>query len=68
MIFHENHLLLADDSHDISYLISSENKMLQNLTFASVVIGALRVKLCTTLIPFFLIKLTCKPSLSLSLP
>ena len=36
----------ADDSHEISYLIFSENlgKMLQNLLSASVVIGALRVK------------------------
>ena len=45
MIFREN-CLLADNSHDISYLISSElGKMLQNLSSAAVVIGAFRVKL-----------------------
>ena len=45
MVFHENRL--ADDSHVISFLISFENyeKMLQNLSPAAVVIGALRVKL-----------------------
>ena len=45
MIFHEN-CLLADNFHDISYLISSENqeKMLQNLSSAAVVIGVLRKK------------------------
>ena len=45
MIFHEN-CLLADNSHDISYLTSSVKlaKMLQNLSSAAVVIGALRVK------------------------
>ena len=45
MIFHENRLL-ADDSHVILYLIFVENweKMSQNLSSASVVIGALRVK------------------------
>ena len=43
MIFHEN-LLLADDSHEISYLIFSKiRKMSQNLLSALVVIGALRV-------------------------
>ena len=36
MIFHENRLL-ADDSHEISYLIF---KMFQNLSSATVVIGA----------------------------
>ena len=41
MIFHENRLL-ADDSHEISCLIFFE-KMLQNLSSAAVVIGALRV-------------------------
>ena len=38
MIFNENRLL-ADDSHEISYLIFFEN-----LSSAAVVIGALRVK------------------------
>ena len=43
MIFHENHLL-ADDSHEISYLIFRKfGKMFQNLPSAAVVIGALRV-------------------------
>ena len=44
MIFHENRLL-ADDSHEISYLIFFRKfgKMLQNLRSAAVVIGALRV-------------------------
>ena len=46
MIFHENHLL-ADDSHEISFLISyffrKLGKMLQNLSSAAVVISALRV-------------------------
>ena len=45
MIFHEN-CLLADDSHEISYLIYFRKlgNILQNLSFAAVVIGALRVK------------------------
>ena len=45
MIFHENRLL-ADDSHEISYLIFFENleKYQKNLSSAAVVIGALRVK------------------------
>ena len=44
MIFHEN--LLADDSHGISYLIFFRKfrKMLQNLSSATAVIGALRVE------------------------
>ena len=45
MIFRENRLL-ADDSHEITYLIFSENyvgKMLQNLSSAAFVIGALRI-------------------------
>ena len=44
MIFHEN-CLLADDSHVISYLIFCQKlgKMLQKLSSAAVVIGALRV-------------------------
>ena len=45
MIFHEN-LLLADNSHEISYLIffsKKLGKMLQNLSSAAVVIGTLRV-------------------------
>ena len=44
MIIHENRLL-ADDSNEILYLIVLENQgiMLQNLSSAAVVIGALRV-------------------------
>ena len=44
MIFHENRLL-AEDSHEISYLIFVENqgKMSQILSSAAVVIGASRV-------------------------
>ena len=46
MIFHENRLL-ADDSHEISYLIFFRKfgKMSQNLSSAAVVIGTLRVNL-----------------------
>ena len=46
MVFHENHLL-ADDSHDISYLIFFQKlgKLSQNLLSAAVVIGALRVNI-----------------------
>ena len=44
MIFHEN-CLPADNSHEISYLIFKKlGKMLQNLSSAAVVIGAIRVK------------------------
>ena len=43
MIFHDNRLL-ADDSHEISYLIFVGNgKMLQNLSSVVVVIDTLRV-------------------------
>ena len=47
MIFHENRLLLADDSHEISYLIFLKKlrKMRQNLSSAAVVIGALRANI-----------------------
>ena len=46
MIFHEN-CLLADNSHEISYLIFFQKlgKLSQNLSSAAVVIGALRVNL-----------------------
>ena len=46
MIFHENRVL-ADDSHEISYLIFLQKfgKMLKNLSSSAVVIGALRVKI-----------------------
>ena len=46
MMFHENRLL-ADNSHEISYLIFllKLGKMLQNLSSAAVVIGALRVNI-----------------------
>ena len=49
MIFYENHLL-ADDYHEISYLIFFQKlgKMSQNLSSAAVVIGALRVNDCFT--------------------
>ena len=44
MIFHENRLL-ADDSHEVSCLIFFKlGKMLENLSSAAVVIGALRIK------------------------
>ena len=43
-MFRENRLL-ADDSHEISYLIFFQNlKMSKNLSSAAVVMGALRVK------------------------
>ena len=45
MIFHENRLL-ANDSHEIHYLIFFENwEISQNVSSAANVIGALRVKL-----------------------
>ena len=47
MIFDEN-CLLADNSHEISFLIFFENyigKYSENLSSAAVVIGALRVKI-----------------------
>ena len=44
MVFHENRLQ-ADNSHEISYLIFLKIKMSQKLSSATVVIGALRVKL-----------------------
>ena len=45
MIFHENRLL-ADDSHEMSSLISFENKgkMSRNLSSAAVVIDVLMAK------------------------
>ena len=45
MISHEN-LLLTDDSHEIAYLFffRKSEKMSQNLSSASVVIGALMIK------------------------
>ena len=45
MIFNEN-CLLADDSHEIAYLIFSKirNDVLKKLSSAAVLIGALRVK------------------------
>ena len=43
MIFHENHLL-ADDSHEISYLIFFEiRKDVAKMSPAAIVIGALRL-------------------------
>ena len=43
MVFHENRLL-ADDSHEISYLIFCKiRKDVENLSSAAVMIGALRV-------------------------
>ena len=46
MIFHENRLL-ADDSHERSFLIffGKLGKMSHNLSSAAVVIGALRVNM-----------------------
>ena len=46
MVFNENRLL-ADDSHEISYLIFFRKlgKISQNLSSAAVVIGALRVNI-----------------------
>ena len=46
-MFHEN-CLLADDSHEISYLshLKKSGKMSKNLLSAAVMIGALRVKMC----------------------
>ena len=46
MVFHEN-CLLADNSHEISYLIffGKLEKMSENLSSAAVVIGALRAKI-----------------------
>ena len=46
MIFHENRLL-ADNSHEISYLLFFQKlgKMSQKLSSAAVVIGALRVNM-----------------------
>ena len=51
MIFHQNRLL-ADDSHEISYLIFSKiGKMLQKLSSVGVVIGALRVNIMKMIRP-----------------
>ena len=51
MIFQEN-CLLADGSHEISYLIFVKTrKNVQNLSSAAVVIGALRVKITNTVKP-----------------
>ena len=62
MIFHENRLL-ADDSHVISCLIFVRKlgKMLQNLSSAAVVIGALRVRINMVCSKghFSLLKLPC---------
>ena len=50
MIFHENRLL-ADDSHEISYLIFSKiGEDVQILSSAAVVIAALRVNCACTVI------------------
>ena len=45
MIFHKNHLL-ADNFHEISYLIFFQKlvKVLQNVSSTAVVTGALRLK------------------------
>ena len=52
MLFHEN-CLLADISHEISYLIFFRKlgKMSQNLLTAAVVVGALRVNDNFDLVP-----------------
>ena len=50
MIFHENRLL-ADGSHELSYLIFSKiGKDVKNVSSAAVVIGALRVNGKNTLL------------------
>ena len=47
MIFHESRLL-ADDSHETSYLFFRKlGKMSQNVSSAAVVIDALRVNRCS---------------------
>ena len=52
MMFHENRLL-ADDSHEISCLISLKiRKKIQNLSSAAVVIGAVRVEILKETIKF----------------
>ena len=59
MIFHEN-CLLADNSHETSYLIFFKIwKMLQNLPSAAVVIGALRVKSEPSFSPYFVCVCVC---------
>ena len=51
MIFHENHLL-ADDSHEISYLIFSKiGKDVSKFVVCCSCDGALRVKLVSSLLP-----------------
>ena len=67
MIFHENRLL-ADDSHEISYLIFFENweKFSQNLSSATVVIGTLRVKSVCWVI--FRLLLSCAGFFKIILP
>ena len=59
-------MILADDSHEISYLIYFENqkRLMQNLLSAAVVIGALRVKLLS---PFKLSRLSQSCQLDKSL-
>ena len=65
MILHENRLL-ADDSHEISYLIFFRKlgKMSQNLSSAAVVIGAFRVKSTNSIVKYPLMhnKDICYPS------
>ena len=64
MLFHEN-CLLADNSHEISYLIFFRKleKMSENLSSAAVVIGALRVNNIWFSIPFpLLLHLMCASS------
>ena len=54
MIFHEN-LLLAEDSHVISYLFLLKlGKMSQNVSSAAVVIGVLGAKLKKILYDYYL--------------
>ena len=62
IIFHENRLLLADDFHEISFLISFEKlgKMSKDLSSAAVVTGALWVNPCHP--PIFFIQSTYQVS------
>ena len=53
MLCHENRLL-ADDSHEISYLFSQIGKDVTKCVVAAVVIGALRVRKVLVLTSIFL--------------
>ena len=61
MTFHENHLL-ADDSHEKSYLnfFRKLKKMSKKLSSAAVVSGALRVKTADSVFQVILVQLTAQ--------